>query len=254
MLSISPVNVITYLQGLPTEVVSILSILICYVYLAVMVRLWQAAGAFVYTAVAVIACNLQILKAAYFTGYDEPVALGTLIYSSTFLASDFLTERYGISEAKKSIGLSFAASLLLLIIMLLTLGHKPLGVSVDSEYWHFDQGHNALAIIFNPNAAILIASLTAYIVSQLTDILVYSKLKRITNNNHLWLRAFTSISLASLIDAIIFNFFAWKLFSPNPVSWHSLFFTYIIGAYILQVLVALLNIPALYVLLRFARR
>ena len=109
-------------------------------------------------------------------------------------------------------------------------------------------------MIFSPNAALLVASLTAYITSQLTDIFIFSKLKKLTKNSYLWLRTLCSITIAALVDAIIFNILAWVIFAPQPIGWHSLIFTYIIGAYILQMFVAMFNIPAFYLLLKITRK
>jgi uncharacterized integral membrane protein (TIGR00697 family) len=254
MLEITATPFINYLQNYTPESVSILTLAFCYIAIIFMVRNWQEVGLYIYTSVAIIACNLQVLKAAEFAGYSSPVALGTLLYSSTFLASDALTELYGSYTARRSIWLSFASSILLLAFMVLTLGIKPLNIDYSSEHWHFNEAHNALSVVFTPNAGILLASLTAYGVSQFSDIFIFSKLKDLTQSRHLWLRTFLSISISAFIDSFIFNSLAWIVFNPNPVNWHTLFFTYIFGAYILQLGVAALNTPVLYVLLKVMRR
>jgi len=138
--------------------------------------------------------------------------------------------------------------------MISALGIKPLNITDASEHAHFNEAHNALSIIFSPNAAILVASLTAYITSQLTDIFIFSKLKKLTQNAYLWLRTLFSTAIAALIDTVIFNIFAWIIFAPQPIGWHSLIFTYIIGAYVLQMLVAIFNIPTFYLLLKIIRK
>jgi uncharacterized integral membrane protein (TIGR00697 family) len=254
MLQITPEPLFLYLQSLSPELVSIFTLLICYTAIIILTKFWQDAGLFIYSAVAVIACNLQVLKAAEFSWQNEPIALGTIVYSSMFLASDVMTELYGAPRARRSVFLSFAASIVFLSFMILALGLKPLNIAATSEYVHFNKAHDALAIIFSPSAAILIASLSAYILSQLIDILIFSKLKTLTHSHYLWLRTFCAVAVAAFIDSVIFNLLAWKIFAPAPVSWHSLAFTYITGAYILQLLVFLFNIPAFYILLKVVKR
>jgi uncharacterized integral membrane protein (TIGR00697 family) len=254
MLQITPEHLFLYLQSLRPELVSILTLLICYTAIVILTKFWRDAGLFIYSAVAIIACNLQVLKAALFSWHSEPIALGTVVYSSVFLASDIMTELYGAHRARKSVFLSFAASILLLSFMVLALGLKPLDASLTSEYGQFNKAHHALTIIFSPNAAILTASLFAYILSQLIDILVFSKLKTLTHNHYLWLRTLCAIAVAAFIDSVIFNLLAWRIFSSAPISWNSLVFTYIIGAYILQMLIFLFNIPAFYMLLKVIKR
>jgi uncharacterized integral membrane protein (TIGR00697 family) len=254
MLQITPAPLIQYLQTLPPELVTILMLLLCYIAIIIMTKFWQKEGLYIYILTAIIACNMQVLKAMEFSWYSEPIALGTVVYASTFLASDVINELYGIKAAKKSISLSFIGSIILLLFMLGALGFKPLVTTNIIDNNHFNKAHEALALIFSPNAALLIASMTAYIISQLSDIFIFSKLKNFTHNKSLWLRTFFSTTTAALIDAIIFNILAWIIFAPQPVSWHSLIFTYILGAYILQIFIALLNIPTFYVLLKIVRK
>jgi uncharacterized integral membrane protein (TIGR00697 family) len=254
MLQVTTAPLVQYLQSLSPELVTILTLLLCYACIIIMTKFWGKEGLYIYSVIAIITCNMQVLKAMEFTWYSEPIALGTIVYASTFLASDVITELYGSNAARKSIYLGFAGSILLLLLMILALGLKPLNITNSSDNNHFNEAHQALSLIFSPNAALLVASLTAYVASQLTDIFIFSKLKNLTKNAYLWLRTFCSITIAALVDAIIFNILAWMIFSPQPIGWHSLIFTYIIGAYVLQMFVALFNIPTFYLLLKTIRK
>jgi uncharacterized integral membrane protein (TIGR00697 family) len=55
------------------------------------------------------------------------------------------------------------------------------------------------------NGVILIASLTAYIVSQTIDIQIYSLIKKWTGQNYLWVRNNGATLIAQLIDTTIIN-------------------------------------------------
>jgi uncharacterized integral membrane protein (TIGR00697 family) len=243
-----------YLQSLSPEMMCIITLLICYISIIILSKLWQKEGLYLYSIIAVIACNMHVLKATKFSWYDEPIALGTIIYASTFLVSDVINELYGRKAANRSVWLCFSAILLLLVMMMTALGIPPLDINSTSEHYHFNEAHQALMVIFSPNAAILLASLTAYLVSQFADIMIFSKIKSITKNSYLWLRTFFSITIATLIDTVIFNLLAWVVFAEQPVPIRSLILTYMVGAYILQLLVALSNIPAFYILLKIIRK
>jgi uncharacterized integral membrane protein (TIGR00697 family) len=132
-------------------------------------------------------------------------------------------------------------------MMTFALGYKDIS-GANPENLHFIEGDKALSVIFIPNLAIVVASLTAYGMSQLVDIHIFSKLKKMTNNSKLWLRTFLSFAVASLMDSIIFNFLAWKVFAPYDISWHSLVFNYMVGGYVLLLIVALCNIAAMYLI------
>jgi uncharacterized integral membrane protein (TIGR00697 family) len=215
-------------------------------------RFFKKEGLLVYIVIAVIVCNMQVLKAADFTFYSDPVALGTIVYASSFLASDAITEFYSVSYARKSVAISFVASIAVLIMMIIALGHKDIIINNPSDLY-FKQNHDALRAIFTPNVAILTASLIAYGTSQLVDIHIFSRLKKISTNK-LWMRTFFSLAVSSLFDTVIFNFLAWKVFSPHYVSWHSLIFNYMIGGYILLLIVSFCNIPAMYLLSKIAKK
>ncbi len=247
MFELSPLLLISLLKTLPSEVVSILSLLGCYLIIFIMARFFKKEGLLVYNVLAIIVCNMQVLKAADFSLYSEPVALGTMVFATSFLTSDLLTELYSASYARKSIAISFISSISVLIMMTFALGYNDIS-GANPENLHFIEGDKALSVIFIPNLAIVVASLTAYGMSQLVDIHIFSKLKKMTNNSKLWLRTFLSFAVASLMDSIIFNFLAWKVFAPYDISWHSLVFNYMVGGYVLLLIVALCNIAAMYLI------
>ncbi|MBN9542377.1 MAG: queuosine precursor transporter [Alphaproteobacteria bacterium] len=252
MLSITPESIINLLQSLSPEFVSMLTLLCCYVAIYGFFRYWKDAGIYVYTSVCIIICNIHVLKAADFSWYNEPIAMGTIVYATTFLASDLLTEFYGVEKAKKAVFLSFASSMMFIVLMILVLGYKPIN-TLNQQDSHFNEAHNAMLTLFTPSLAIIIASFTAYILSQLTDIYVFSKIRKLTKGGKLWLRTILAVSLAALVDSVVFNLLAWRIFAPNPVSWHSLILTYTLGAYILQMLVASLNVPAFYMIIKLLK-
>ncbi|MFN7038718.1 MAG: queuosine precursor transporter [Alphaproteobacteria bacterium] len=247
-------ELIHYLHYVRPEYVWIINLIICYISIFILFRFWQKFGLYLYISIAIIACNLQVLKAVEFSWYNEPVALGTVTFASIFLANDMLTEIYGPQSAKKAVYLSFGAIILLLVLMMPALGLKPLSNNLNEDTKHFNEAHNALMLIFSPSLSILVASLFAYCISQLSDILIFAKLKKLTKNSHLWLRSFTSIAIAAMLDSVLFNLFAWKILAHNEVDWHRLFSTYITGAYIIQVTVAIINIPVFYLFLKFNKK
>ena len=254
MFNNTTIQILNYLQSLSAEMMCVITIIICYLSIIALGKLWQKDGLYLYNIVAVIACNMHVLKAMQFSWYDEPIALGTIIYASSFLVSDVINELYGRKAAGRSVWLCFSAILLLLIMMITALGVPPLEINSSSEHYHFNEAHQALMIIFSPNAAILLASLTAYLVSQFADIFIFSKIKSITKNAYLWLRTFFSITIATLIDTVVFNMLAWVVFAEQPIGMRSLILTYMVGAYILQLIVALFNIPIFYILLNIIRK
>lgn len=230
-------QLIQNLQGFSSESLSLGLFFICVVAILFLFRFFQAPGLFVYNALMTVIANIQVLKIAQFGFSPEPVALGTVTFATVFLVSDILTEHYGKKIAQQGVWLSFSAQILMAILMLVTIGHAPI---------EGDGGHKAMEILFLPSPRLLIASLTAFALSQLLDITIFKRLSVITHGKMLWLRTNVSTILSALLDNIIFSTIAWVILAPDPVSFHTLVFTYILGTYFARVLVSVMSTPVIY--------
>lgn len=247
MFGLSPDGVIGALNASPPELVWVLLLLICFSTILVMARLFGQAGLYVYIAVAIIGANMQVLKPVQFSVFMDPVALGTILFASTYLCTDILTEHYGRAAARKGVLLGFAALLLWTVLTVLTLGFRPLTPEEagDGLAWALGM-HDAMAMLFTPVPALFVAGMTAYLISQFHDIWLYALVRRLTAGRHLWLRNMSSTAVSSLIDNIIFSVLAWVVFAPEPMAWQTLIFTYILGTYVLRLFVAALDTPFVY--------
>ena len=74
----------------------------------IFLKLFGYIGLYIYSAIAVIAGNIQVLKTVDFYYSFEPVALGTILFTSTFLCTDILSEYYDSKKAKMNILISFS--------------------------------------------------------------------------------------------------------------------------------------------------
>ncbi|MBP7190645.1 MAG: queuosine precursor transporter [Rickettsiaceae bacterium] len=203
-----------------------------------MFQLFGEIGLFSYIVLAVIISNIEVLKTVDVSFLGFPIALGTIVFSSSFIAVDILTELYGPERAKKSVWLGFAATLFALLAMFLAIAMKP---TIDSA--GID---NALRLIFVPMPSIFFASLISYLTSQYIDIWIFQAVKNITSGKYLWARTILASSTAAFVDNVIFSLFAWVIFAANPASLHKLIHTYIIGTYIFRIVVIITQVPIMY--------
>ena len=180
----------SYLGSLNTFVVWLIMLLFCFSSILVFLKLFGYVGLYVYSALAVIIGNIQVLKTVDFFYSPEPVALGTVLFASTFLCTDILSEHFGKEKARKNVLIGFACFLFMTIIMLITIGFKP-----SANDWAQD----SLANVFTPMSRFFIASMIAYLASQYFDVWIYSTIKNITKNRYLWLRNNLSTILSSLV-------------------------------------------------------
>ena len=231
------INFTSYLSSLNTFVVWIIMLLFCFSSILIFLKLFSFAGLYVYSALAVIIGNIQVLKTVDFFYSPEPVALGTVLFSSTFLCTDILSEHFGKDKAQKNVLIGFVSFLFITIVMLITIGFNP---SAN------DRAQDSLVNIFAPMSRFFIASMIAYLTSQYFDVWIYSNIKKLTMNRFLWLRNNLSTILSSLIDNIVFSILAWIILNPNPETFYNVIMIYIFGTYILRIFIALIDTPFMY--------
>jgi len=202
-----------------------------------LMRLYGVTGLFCYVIMAYLATNIQVLYLAEYSFLTQPLALGTILFATTFLVSDIITEHYGSTQARKVIGLSFITQIAFTGLMILTLAH-PIGDNIAVS--------RAIEVIFLPAPRLLFASLISFAISQLLDIWLFQRISKQTNKKHLWFRTFFSTSISALVDNFIFSFLAWVVLAPNPVNFTTLIFTYVMGGYAARVIFAAISTPVIY--------
>ena len=252
LISSIPQNIINLISNQNTEVVWFLMLILCFLSILVFLRLFGYVGLYVYSAIAIIAANIQVLKQAnfnFFSSINEkiipfyepsPIALGTILFASTFLCTDILSEYYSKEKARKNVLIGFCSFFLMTILMLVTIGIQP----AEDEWVSIVQ--ESLAILFTPMTSIFVASMIAYLISQYFDIWFFSYLKTVSSNKLLWLRNNVSTAVSSLIDNTIFSIFAWIILNPNPFPLSDVIMTFILGVYLLRVFIAILDTPFIY--------
>lgn len=243
--------IIETLKQLPPEAVSLILFAVCMISLLTLFRLFGGMGLYLFNTMAILTANIQVLKVVQFQFSAEPIALGTIVFASTYLASNLLTEHYGERAAKQGVWYGFAAQICMTLLMWVAIGYPSLAVETlgsdkfsSAEY--FMATERAMALLFTPAPRILFASLLAYMISQWFDITVFQALKRMTQQKWLWLRSGVSLTLSALVDTLVFSVLAWQWLSPTPVSFSTLIFTYVLGAFVMRLLVAGLSLPVMY--------
>ena len=164
---------------------------------------------YIYTVIAVISGNIQVLKIVDFPFFENPIALrDNIVFSTTFLTTDILTEYYGTKFARKNILIGFVGFFLMTLIMLYTLGFTPLNMNNSNEEysWALSTQNNLLGI-FMPLPIFFAASMIAYLFSQYFDVWFYKKISQLTDNRFLWLRNNISTMTSAFLDNTIFSIF-----------------------------------------------
>ncbi len=232
---------VSSLQSLPPIVISLLTFAIAYTCLSLFAFFFGKSGLYCYMVIALIMANIQVLKVSQFSFFSSPVALGTELFASTYLATDILAEVYGKKSAQKAVMIGFFALIVWTLFSILTLSFRPIPD---------DTMQNTLNTIFLPFPRFLIASMIAYLISQTFDVYIFSYLKNTHNSKYLWLRNNLSTILSSLIDNIVFSVIAFVILNPEPIKLPILIMTYILGTYLFRLFAALLDTPVVYLVSR----
>ncbi len=238
---------IEWMNQQPPELIWILTLVTCFMSIVVLNRFFGAAGLYVYIVVAIISANIQVLKAVKFSLYPAPVALGTILFASSYLATDILEEEFGPKATRRGVWLGFAGYLIFVIMMFLTLGFAPLTAEQAGEEmaWALPF-HEYISALFTPQAALFAAGMLAFLISQFHDVWMFDLLRRATRGKHLWIRNNGSTMISALIDNTIFSVLAWIVFASEPLPFKTVLITYILGTYWLRVIVAALDTPFMY--------
>ena len=224
------------------ELLWIALMLVTFLVMILAYKFFGRTGLYAWIAVAIILANIQVLKTIQIFGFVT--ALGNIIYGTTFLVTDILSEKYGEKAARKAVWIGFFSLLATTVVMQLCLAFVP-----DAS--DFSQG--SLQTIFGFLPRIAFASLLAYVVSQNHDVWSFNLWKRATKGRHLWLRNNASTLVSQLIDNVIFTaiaftgFLSWVPF----LGWEQVFSRDIViqiffVSYAMKFVVAALDTPFVY--------
>lgn len=247
-------DLVAGLNALPTEAMLVIELAVVFSLIPLVLRPFGAAGMFIFIAIGIVAANVQVLKAATFAFYAAPIPLGTVAFSATYIATDVLTEYYGRAVARKAVWLGFSAMLLMTVMMILAMGYKPMGAEeaqASGMEWALPNAEH-IAALYMPQATLLIAGLTSYLISQFNDIFVFQKIRQWTGPGQLWARACGSTAVSALVDNTVFSTLAWMVFPwllgqhDQVVDLQTLIFTFILGTYWIRLFMAFVEAPFIY--------
>mgnify|MGYP002383867632 CR=1 FL=1 len=154
---------------------------------------------FVYLCAVFVSCLLlgDIIGGKTIPTPFGPISVGILPFPVTFLLTDVVNDFYGRPGARFLTFLGFWMAALAWGVLQLSTA-----LPVDQSTY-FTQAE--FSKIFGGSAQLFVASMLAYLVSQLLDIQVFQYWKALTESRHLWLRATGSTVVSQLIDTVTIN-------------------------------------------------
>jgi uncharacterized integral membrane protein (TIGR00697 family) len=186
------------------------------------------------------------------SGLSFNLTCGVLLWPLEFIMTDIVNEYYGPKAVRR---ISFTAVFLIgyaFLMFYLAMGVPP------ADFWYgtgvkngVPNMSNAFNSIFGQGMWIIFGSIAAFLVSQIVDVTVFHRIKRVTGEKKVWLRATGSTLVSQLVDSFIVLFIAFKI--GQGWSWQLVLGICVMN-YIYKSLMAIILTPLIYLVERFIER
>lgn len=199
-------------------------------------RFFGKSGLYCLSAAATILANIEVVLLICAFGMEQ--TLGNVLFASTFLATDILSECEGKKAANKAVFLGIFASFLFLVLSQSWLCYIPSENDVMS---------GPIKAVFSNTPRMLLTSLGVYAVSQFFDVWLYHKWWAFTEERFgdrrrfLWLRNNGSTLISQILNTLLFTLLAFWGTYPLPTL-----FNIFLSSYVIYIFTSLLDTPAVY--------
>lgn len=175
-------------------------------------------------------------------GLSFNLTCGVLLWPLEFIMTDIVNEYYGPKVVRRisyiAVGLIAYAFIMFYMAIHLPAADFWLGSKADAGIQNMQVAFNG---IFGQGMRIIVGSITAFLVSQLIDVTIFHRIKAVTGEKWIWLRATGSTVVSQLIDSFIVLFIAFG----GTWSWQQILAIGIMN-YIYKFTVAVVMTPVIY--------
>lgn len=226
------------------ELLLIVSLLVIYGGILLAYKWFGKTGLYCWTVFATITANIEVLIMIRAFGMEQ--TLGNILFASTFLVTDILSETAGKKDAAKAVNLGIVTSAFFILLSQSWLLYTP-----SKEDW----ARPAFETIFSNTPRLLLASLLVYAVSQRFDVWAYHKWWDFTkkkfgdSRRFLWLRNNGSTLISQLLNTVLYTFGAFLGMYDMPVL-----ISICLSSYAVFVATSLLDTPFVYMARRIAEK
>lgn len=189
-----------------------------------------ASGVIGYMGFATILANIMICKSVNLLGFSA--TLGNVMFASNFLATDILTECYGVKEARKGVLFAVLSAIGFLAATQMMMLFTPNDIDIAQE---------SMEALFTLTPRITLASVALFALSNVCDVGLYEYLRKKSNGKRMWLRNNLCTMLCNGGENFLFYIIAFAgLFGWSDIVSMS------VAATVIEVVIALCDTPFLY--------
>ena len=188
-----------------------------------------------------IVSNIMAVKVIGVLGFFYFDA-GTITFPLAYMLGDVLTEIWGYRTAQKTILLAFLSNVFVVIC-------TQIGVWLPSPEY-LDATSTAYNTIFSYVPRIVLASLTGFLLGEMSNAWLMDKIKKVTKGKRLWVRTIGSSVIAYLFDTVPFVLIAFA----GSLTLRDILLM-ILSQYIIKIAIeALFGTPLAYALVAYLKK
>ncbi len=220
------------------------SLLLTYSVTVLFYRFFGNAGLYCWLVFATVAANIEVCILVSAFGMEQ--TLGNVLFASTFLVTDILSETSGKRAANRAVLLGMSASVIFAVLAYSWTLYVPA---------QGDTVHASVVAVFSNTPRIVAASLTVYAAVQAFDVFAYhfiwNKTAKLTGSSEklLWLRNNLATMLSQLLNTVLYTLAAFAGVYPRETL-----IEIMISTYVIYFIAALLDTPAVYIARRLYKK
>lgn len=181
------------------------------------------------------------------------LSVGVLPWPVIFVMTDIINEYYGVKGVRFLSVLTAALIAFAFIVFYFAIHTSP-----DTSYWltsNTSMGvpdmQAAYSAIFGQGMNIIVGSLAAFLIGQIADAFIFRKIKFLTGEKRIWMRATLSTLVSQLIDSFVVTYIAFYLFRGVSIGQCT---AWALTSYTYKFVIAILFTPVIYLIHGFAER
>lgn len=181
------------------------------------------------------------------------LSAGVLIWPVVFIMTDIINEYYGQKGVRFLSYLTAALIAFAFIVFIGAISLAPADFFVTSKTGSgIPDMEKAYESVLGQGGNIIIGSIAAFLLSQLVDVITFHRIKQVTGEKRIWLRATGSTLVSQFIDSFVVLFIAFYVGSRLNASegdfiWSfKLFVAVGVVNYTYKFIVAILMTPVIY--------
>lgn len=183
------------------------------------------------------------------SGLSFNLTCGVLLWPLEFIITDIVNEYYGPKAVRRISYTAIALISYAFVMFYIAMEIPPADFWIGSKKeLGIDNMQLAFGGIFGQGMWIILGSLTAFLVSQIVDVTVFHKIKKVTGEKWVWLRATGSTVVSQLVDSFVVLFIAFKI--GNGWTWQLVLAICLVN-YAYKFTMAVILTPLIYLMERW---